>query len=105
MMLTEVEINEIRITISSGDSYLLLLNSHFFGSSRLEMFLEEGVLEVCGGFAGERPCRNSISMKLQGNFVEITLRRGCSPVGLLRIFGAPFPESTSGRLLLCYLKL
>ena len=41
-------------------------------------------------------------MKLQSNFAEIAFRRGYSPVALLRIFGAPFPENTSGRLLLLF---
>ena len=32
--------------------------------------------------------------------VEITLRRGCSPVNLLHIFRTTFPKNTSGGLLL-----
>ena len=35
------------------------------------------------------------------NFIEITLRHGCSPVNLLDIFRTPFPKNTSGGLLLC----
>ena len=31
---------------------------------------------------------------------EITPRHGCSPVNLLHIFRAPFPNNTSGWLLL-----
>ena len=34
------------------------------------------------------------------NFIEISLRHGCSPVNLLHIFSSPFPMNTSGRLLL-----
>ena len=34
------------------------------------------------------------------NFIEIALRRGCSPVNLLHIFGTPFSRNTSGWLLL-----
>ena len=34
------------------------------------------------------------------NFIEISLRHGCSPVNLLHIFRTPFPKNTSGRLLL-----
>ena len=82
--------------------YFLLLNAHFFGSSRPEVFLGEGVLEVCSKFEWERPCRGAISMKLQSNLVEIGLWCGCSPVGFLRIFGVTFPENTSGRLLLLF---
>ena len=34
------------------------------------------------------------------NFIEISLCHGCSPVNLLHVFGTPFPENTSGGLLL-----
>ena len=34
------------------------------------------------------------------NFIEITLRHGCSPVNLLHIFRTLFPKNTSGWLLL-----
>ena len=83
--------------------YYFLLNSHFFGSSRsAEVLLGEGVLKVCTGFVWECPCRGAILVKLQSNFIEITLRHGCSPVGLLCVFGVPFFESTSARLLLLF---
>ena len=38
--------------------------------------------------------------KVASNFIEITLRYGCSPVNLLHIFITPFPKNTSRRLLL-----
>ena len=44
------------------------------------------------------PC--VVSLKLQSNFIEITLRHGCSPVNLLHIFRTPLPMNTSGWLLL-----
>ena len=34
------------------------------------------------------------------NFIEITLRHGCSPINLLHIFRATFPTNTSARGLL-----
>ena len=37
---------------------------------------------------------------LQSNFIEITLRHGCSPVTLLHFIRTPFPKNTSGGLLL-----
>ena len=37
-------------------------------------------------------CRSAISLKLQSNFIEITLRHGCSAVKLLNIFKTSFPE-------------
>ena len=43
--------------------------------------------------------RSVISIKLQSNFIEITLRRGCSTVNLLHIFRTPFPKNFSGWLL------
>ena len=64
------------------------------------MFLEKGVLKICGKFTGEHPCRSVLSINLLCNFVEITLRRGCSPVYLLQIFRTPFTKNTSRRLLL-----
>ena len=39
--------------------------------------------------------------KLQSNFIEITLRRGCSPVNSLQIFRISFPKNISGGLLNC----
>ena len=77
--------------------YLLLLNSHFFGSSHLEVVLGEGTLEGCAvNLQGRCLCRDAISTKLQSSFDEIILWRGCSTIGLLHIFGVLFPESTSG---------
>ena len=51
------------------------------------------------------PCQNAISIKLQSNFIETTLRHGCSPVNLLHIFRTPFSNNTSGGLLLCVTRL
>ena len=39
-------------------------------------------------------------IKLLCNFIQITLRHGCSPVNLLHFFGTLFPRNTSGWLLL-----
>ena len=58
-----------------------------FRSSRPEVFLGKGVLKICSRFKGEHPCRIVISIKLQGNFIEITLRHWCSPGWLLLNFG------------------
>ena len=38
--------------------------------------------------------------KVANNFIEITLRHGCSPVNFLHIFRKSFPRTTSGGLLL-----
>ena len=38
--------------------------------------------------------------KGESNFIEITLRHGCSTVNLLHIFRTPFPKNSSGWLLL-----
>ena len=44
-------------------------------------------------------------IELLCNFIEITLRHGCSPVNLLHIFRRPFFKNTSGRLLLSGLNI
>ena len=67
-------------------------------SSHPEVFLEKLVLKICSKFTEEHPCRSGISIKLQSNLIEITLRHGCSPVHLLHFFRTPFPENTSGWL-------
>ena len=46
------------------------------------------------------PCRSVVSIKLLCNFIQITLRHGCSSVNLLHIFRAPYTKNTSGWLLL-----
>ena len=48
--------------------------------------LRKGVLKICSQFRGEHPCRSVVSIKLQSNFIEITLRHGRSPVNFLHIF-------------------
>ena len=50
------------------------------------MFLGKGVLKICNKFTGDHPCRSVILIKLLYNFIEITLRHGCSPRNLLHIF-------------------
>ena len=69
-------------------------------SSRPEVFFRKDILKICNKFTVEHPCQSVISIKLQSNFIEITLRHGCSPVNLLHIFRTPFTENTSGQLLL-----
>ena len=54
-------------------------------SSHPEVFLTKGVLKICSKFTGEHACRSVISIKVQSNFIEITLRHMCSPVNLLHI--------------------
>ena len=72
-------------------------------SSHPEVFLVKGVLKICSKFTGEHPCRSVISIMLQGNFIEIILRRECSPVNLLHIFKTTFTRNTFGRLLLMFI--
>ena len=69
-------------------------------SSPPEVFLVKGVLKICSKVTGEHPCRSVILIKFQSNFIEITLRDGCSPVNLLHIFRTHFSKNTSGWLLL-----
>ena len=67
------------------------------------MFLGKGVLKISSKFTGEHPCRSAISIKLLCNFIETTLRHGCSPVNLPHIFRTPFAKNISGELLLSLL--
>ena len=69
-------------------------------SSPPKVLLGKGVLKICSKFNGEYSCRNVMSIKPLCNFMEITIRHGCSPVKLLYIFRTPFYNNTSGRLLL-----
>ena len=71
-----------------------------FRSSHPEVLLERDVLKICSKFTGEHPCRSVISIKLQNNFIEMTLQHGCSPVNLLHIFRTSSSKNTSGWLLL-----
>ena len=82
---------------SAHTAELISTISHF-RSSISEVLLEKGVLYICSKFTGEHPCRSVIS----GNFIEITLWRGYSPVNLLHIFRTPFAKNTSERLLLSF---
>ena len=58
--------------------------------------------KICRKFTVEHPCLSVISIKLQSNFIESTLWRGCSLVNLLHIYGTPFPKFTSGGLPLSF---
>ena len=68
-------------------------------SSHPQVFIGKGILKICSKFTGEPPCQSVISIRLQSNFIEVTLWHGCSPVTLLHIFRTPFLKNTSGQLL------
>ena len=82
-----------------GD-YFILITMKKIRSSPPGVFLGKGVLKKYRKFRGEHPCLSVISIKLQNNFIKITLRHGCSPVNLLHIFRTPFPKNTPGWLFL-----
>ena len=82
------------------DVCMKILIQAVFRSSPPEVFLEKGVLKICSKFTGEHPCQTVISLKLQSNFNEITLRHGHYPVNLLHIFRTSFPKNISEGLLL-----
>ena len=90
------------LTLTSFFTYFLNMVFKLYRSSHPDAFLEKVVLKICSNFKGEHPNRSAISIKLQSNFIEITLRHGSSPVNLLRIITIPFPKNTSGGLLLCH---
>ena len=64
-----------------------------FRSSLSEVFLEKAVLKICSKFTGEHPCRSVISIKLQSNLIEITLRHGCSAVNFPHVFRTLFTKN------------
>ena len=69
-------------------------------SSLPETFLRKGALKIYCKFTRELPYRSVISIKLLCNFIEITLRHGCSPINLMHIYKKSFPKKTTGGLLL-----
>ena len=72
-------------------------------SSPPEVFSGKGVLKICSKFTGEHPCRSVISIKLQSNFIEITLHHGRSPsCKLAAYFQNTFSKNSSGGLLLTH---
>ena len=75
-------------------------DSKIFRSSHPEVSLRKGIRKICSKFTGEHPYGSVISIKLQSNFIGITLRQGCSPVNLLHIFRTPLLINTSRWLLL-----
>ena len=80
------------------NNYINVINR----SSSPEVFLGKSVLKISSKFTGEHPMLK-FDLKLQSNFIEITIWHGRSPVNLLHIFRAPFPKNISGRLLqICF---
>ena len=71
-----------------------------YRSSHPEVFLGKTVPKICSKFTEKHPCRSVVSIKLQSNLIKTTLQHECSPVNLLHIFRTPFPQNTSGWLLL-----
>ena len=68
--------------IHSKSNFVVPVVHTIHRSSHIEVLLVKGVLKIRSKFTGEHPCRS--------NFIEITLRHGCSPVYLLHIFRTPF---------------
>ena len=62
--------------------------------SDAEVFLGKGVLKIFSNFTRGYPCRSGVSINFVSNFIEITLRHGCSSANLLHIFRITFPKNT-----------
>ena len=92
--------NETLLLPSVKKDWSPLLAKMLSRSSLPEVFLWKGVLKTRIKFTREHPCRSATSIKLQNNFIEITLRHGCSPVNLLYILRTPFPKNTTEGLVL-----
>ena len=54
-------------------------------SSSLKVFFENGVLKIYSKFTGEQPCQSANFLKLQSNFIKITLWHGCYLLYIVRI--------------------
>ena len=74
--------------IHSKSNFVVPVVHTIHRSSHIEVLLVKGVLKIRSKFTGEHPCRS--------NFIEITLRHGCSPVYLLHIFRTPFHRAPLG---------
>ena len=64
--------------------FLIVYISLYSSCNATEALLGKGVLRICNKFTGERPRRSAISIKLQSNFIEITLQHRCSSVNFFR---------------------
>ena len=90
---------------TNGSFFDKYFSMYWYDLSKAQKQPSRGVLskrcsENCSKFTGEHPCQSVISIKLLCNFIEITLRHGCSLVNLLHIFRTLFSRNTSGWLLL-----
>ena len=69
--------------LCNADSYLVESLADFifvfslFRSSHPMVFLEKGVLEICGKFTGEHPCWSVISIKLLCNLAASACSLAC----------------------------
>ena len=100
--------SQFSLVMALYNGYLLFASN---GSNWGNLFFAEAAVQRCSQekafwkyvanlLENTCACRNAISIKLLCNFVEITLRHGCSPVNLLHIFRTTFLRNTSGQLLL-----
>ena len=69
--------------------------------SHPEVFLRKDVLKV----NLQENTHAEVRFQMLCNFIEIARRHGCSAVNLLCIFRTPFPNNTSGWLLLYFVEL
>ena len=81
-----VPVTQVCLCISFS-SKLPFLNFFFQQQPSRDAVLEGGALEVCSESSGDAPVPDANS---QSSFDEIGIWHGCSPVGLLHIFGAHF---------------
>ena len=85
---------EVKVSVLANSKVSVLLDLFLF---RILPSQREKVLQK---HPSRSVLRKRCSENLQSNFIEITLRHGCSPVKLLYISKTPFPKSTSDRLIL-----
>ena len=69
-----------------------------YRSNSLKVFLGKDFLKIYSKFTGEHPCPSVTSIKLQSNFIKITLQHGCSPVNFATYFQNNVFQNISGGL-------
>ena len=79
---------------SNYDTEKETIKVHSFPSNAIE---HERWVKALSNILPKTPNKNMVGWLLC-NFIEITLRHGCSPVNLLYSFRTPFTKNTSGRL-------
>ena len=96
LTLTQIDADKIQLDIVHSTSFLI-------SDAAIQRCSYEKVFwKYVANLLENTKCGNAISIKLLCNFIEITLRHGCSPANSLHIFRTPFLKNISGWPLLSF---